>query len=299
MSQIRLPAVIYSTAPGIKSSDDMKYGDMTEQRLRSFYHLTDVSTKVNPYTFTKKEEIKLSPFMDYNFPDRPSSLVVDPFRSAPSDFRDYYEGRKKILTKQQCADMLFDEMRALSKPFALYGIYSGLIVKMINHMQNNNGLPFRDSLLDMALKDQISHDFSVNSTLKTIKTVLSENINWKEKIFSDVDRMLLTSAINRKIVPKFDRIKDRFNGMGITIHDTYATQITLKSLSINSSGFTACINYKSQDHFGLDKRDIIKFKFYSLRFFRIWFILQHYERLAFRPFVTEMETNINLSGGRL
>lgn len=67
---------------------------MTEQRLRSFYHLTDVSTKVNPYTFTKKEEIKLSPFMDYNFPDRPSSSVVDPFHYASSNFKHYYEERK-------------------------------------------------------------------------------------------------------------------------------------------------------------------------------------------------------------
>lgn len=86
--------------------------------------------------------------------------------------------------------------------------------------------------------------------------------------------------------------------MGITVHDTYTTQITLKSLLINNSGFNACINYKSQDHFGLDKDDISKGKFNALRFFRIWFVLQRYEKLGFRPFITEMETDIYLSGGR-
>lgn len=89
------------------------------------------------------------------------------------------------------------------------------------------------------------------------------------------------------------------NGMGITIHDTYATQITLKSLLITDSGFEACINYKVQDHFGLDKEDIMKGEYNILRFFRIWFILQRYEKLAFRPFVTEMETDIFLKGGRI
>lgn len=297
MSQIRLPAVIYSTAPGMKSSDDMKYGDMTEQQLRSIYHLTDVSAKVNPYTFTKKEEIKLSPFMDYNFPDRPSSLLVDPFHAASSDFRDYYEGRKKLLTKQQCADMLFDEMRALSKPFALYGVYSQLIVKMINHMQNNSGTVFRDTLLDMALKDQILHDFSESSSLNIIKSTLLKNINWKNNLYPQDMDFFLKRDLNLSVLPKFKRFKDNFNGMGITVHDTYATQVILKSLSVSDGRYKAKVNYKVQDHFGLDKKDISVFKFRSLRFFRIWFVLQHWENFGFKPFVTEMEADICISGG--
>ncbi|CAM3925990.1 hypothetical protein RABR111495_19010 [Rahnella bruchi] len=43
---------------------------------------------------------------------------------------------------------------------------------------------------------------------------------------------------------------------------------------------------------------MLKVKYSTLRFFRIWFVLQHYEKLAFRPFVTEMETDIYLSGGK-
>jgi hypothetical protein len=34
-----------------------------------------------------------------------------------------------------------------------------------------------------------------------------------------------------------------------------------------------------------------------LRFFRIWFVLQRWEKLGFKPFTTEMEANISIKGG--
>lgn len=298
MSQIRLPAVIYATQPGHKTRDDLNCGDMTEHELKTVYGLDDVSAKVNPYNFTRKSEISLTPFMDYSAFNFPTSSVTDPFDHDPALFRRLHDEMMNTLNRQQCSDILFDEMRALSKPFALYGAYSELIVKMINHLQGNSGTVFRDYLLNKALKDQIDHDFSASSTLKIIQKNLLDNIDWEINIFPDANRMQLISAISRGVVPKFDRFKDKVNGMGITVHDTYSTQITLKLLKISDSGFRACVNYKSQDHFGLDKYDILNVKYSALRFFRIWFCLQHYEKLAFRPFVTEMETDIYLSGGR-
>lgn len=298
MSPIRLPAVIYATQPGHKTLDDLNYGDMTEHELKIVYGLDDVSAKVNPYNFTRKSEISLTPFMDYSAFNFPTSSVTDPFDHDPALFRRLHDEMMNTLNRQQCSDILFDEMRALSKPFALYGAYSELIVKMINHLQGNSGTVFRDYLLNKALKEQISHDYSNNSTLKAIKSTLTRYTNWDENIFTESNRIVLTSEIGRCVVPKFNRIKDHFNGMGITIHDIYSTKITLKSLSITDDGFEACINYKAQDHFGLDKSDILKGSFNSLRFFRIWFVLQRYENLAFRPFVTEMEAEICLSGGK-
>lgn len=85
--------------------------------------------------------------------------------------------------------------------------------------------------------------------------------------------------------------------MGISVHDTYATQITLTSLSIDNNEYKATINYKVQDHFGLDKKDISNSQFKMLRFFRIWFVLQRWEKLGFKPFTTEMEANITIKGG--
>ncbi len=49
--------------------------------------------------------------------------------------------------------------------FAFYGPYKHLIEKMIDHMQNGNGTPFRDLSLDAALKEQILSDY----TEKTVR----------------------------------------------------------------------------------------------------------------------------------
>lgn len=37
---------------------------------------------------------------------------------------------------------------------------------------------------------------------------------------------------------------------------------------------------------------------HQFRFFRIWFVLQRYEKTAIRPFMTNMAAEIVISGGR-
>ena len=82
------------------------------------------------------------------------------------------------------------------------------------------------------------------------------------------------------------------------MHDTWATHITVKSLYIDETHYRAEVHYKIQDHFGLDITDISKFKFNQFRFFRIWFMLQRYEKFRYKPFMTNMEATIEITGGR-
>lgn len=86
--------------------------------------------------------------------------------------------------------------------------------------------------------------------------------------------------------------------MGITVHDTWATHITIKSIDIHNDYYRAVVYYRVQDHFGLDDDDILKSKFSQFHFFRIWFVLQRYKNLGFKPFITNMETSIEITGGR-
>ncbi|ATF93755.1 DUF3289 domain-containing protein [Cedecea neteri] len=58
------------------------------------------------------------------------------------------------------------------------------------------------------------------------------------------------------------------------------------------------VRYTVQDHFGLDNNDISKVKFKFFRFFGIWFILQRYSRFKFKPFMTNIEAKINITGER-
>lgn len=79
-------------------------------------------------------------------------------------------------------------------------------------------------------------------------------------------RKELINAIYLGKLPEFDRVQDSFNGLGISVHDTWATEICIKSLQISETGYRAVINYKVQDHFGFDNEDLHKFKFNQFRF---------------------------------
>ncbi|PWC12940.1 hypothetical protein DDT56_16035 [Brenneria corticis] len=192
---------------------------------------------------------------------------------------------------------MFNEFRALSTfPFSLYGPYRNLIIEMIDHMQNGNGKIFRSPLLNQALKKQITEDTSNGSSLLRIKLAIEANIDKINQIYPTEKAEQITIFIRGGKLPKFDQSEDNFNGMGITVHDTWATHITINSLTISGNAWRAVIHYKTQDHFGLDEEDISKWKFRQWRFFRLWFVLQRYSQFAYRPFITEMEATVEVGG---
>ncbi|ABS49732.1 MULTISPECIES: YPO3983 family protein [Yersinia pseudotuberculosis complex] len=271
LQALKFPCTVFRTQRRMNdyAADDMRCGDLSETQLKTNFKLGDVSTKANPYTLTK-----IAPFNQRNGMDEKIEKV----------------------TRQECAKILFEEFRTLSPSFSLYGPYKHLIGKMINHMQNGNGSPFRDMSLDAALKEQILSDSTKNSSLQLIKDTLNENIDWKNKLYPVEKENRLKIGISRGKLPKFDRLQDNFNGLGITVHDTYATHITIKSLQIDKQRYRAIVHYNIQDHFGLDDKDIIKFRNY--RFFRLWFVLQRYNQFGYKPFMTNMEVTIEIDGGR-
>jgi len=67
---------------------------------------------------------------------------------------------------------------------------------------------------------------------------------------------------------------------------------------IENDRFRAVVHYKVQDHFGLDVDDLSKFKFSQFHFFRICFVLQRYNQFGFKPFMTNMEAAVEITGFR-
>jgi len=259
------------------SARDMRYGDLSASQLKTRYGLNYISNRVDPWTLTRRSAL-----------DNPRSMFCCNGRPA---------GAK--ITRQQCTAILFDEFRQLSREFSLYGPYCHLIEKMITHMQHGGGTPFRDGALDQALKQHIRNDKSEdNSTRILLAKTFEERINWDNKYYPVEQKNELRKAILRGRLPKFDRFQDSFNGMGITVHDTWATHITIKSLSVANNRYCALVHYKIQDHFGLDDEDITKGKFLAFNFFRIWFVLQRCNLFGFRPFMTNIEATIEITGHR-
>ncbi|HDJ1440406.1 TPA: DUF3289 family protein [Serratia rubidaea] len=278
MTALQFPCTIFKTKNIMDDygADDMRCGDLSASQLKTYFHLVDVSTRVNPYTLTP----------------------ITPFNQPHSRFYGM-RGQGTTLTRQECARILFDEFRQLSRLFALYGPYKHLIEEMIGHMQHGNGTPFSSPHLNAALKAQILRDREKeNSSRLRLQDAFSRNIDWKDKIFPEKERQKLIDAIVFSKLPKFDRFQDNFNGMGITVHDIWATHITIKSLQVDNEKYCALVHYRVQDHFGLDDADIRKVKFNQFRFFRIWFVLQHYNLFGFKPFMTNMEATVKISGRR-
>ena len=278
MAAIQLPCTLFESQNWMDDylARDMRCGDLSESQLKAYFHLSDISSRVDPYSLTRITQFS-----------RPQSM----FHGS------HAEGEK--ITRQQCADILFDEFRDLSRTFAIYGPYRSLIVQMITHMQRSKGIPFRHLLLDSALKEHIVRDNSLgNSTLLLLKEAIRVNIDWENKYYPEKDRGELCKAILKGKLPKFDRLQDNINGMGIAVHDTWATHITMKSLHIYKDSYRAVVHYKVQDHFGLDNDDILKVKFSQFHFFRIWFVLQRYNQFGFKPYMTNMEATLEITGGR-
>ncbi len=124
-------------------------------------------------------------------------------------------------------------------------------------------------------------------------------IDYENRGFPQDKIRIFSQEIVELILPKFDSlVMDKINGLGITIHDVHATRIDITSLEVISTGWRAKIKYVGQDHFGLDLNDMRNHKFNQFQFFRIWFILQRFNRFGFRPFLTNMEATIDIEGIR-
>lgn len=281
MSNALFPLTIFTTQRRFNdfSTDDMRYGDIPEDRLRREFGLNNISNVVDPYTLTR----------------------LTAFDNPQSRFAGAYGGihRGDKLSVQQCAQLLFEEMQVTSLPFSFIGPHRYLINEMLRNFQLSRGLDFRNPQLNIAYRDKLHSDYATRQT----KTVLHDNIG----LFIDYNNIgfphdkleKLTSALKDSILPKFNSLLlDKINGMGITIHDVYATKIEILRLDVNDHGWKASVRFTGQDHFGLDVSDIRKQKFNQFQFFRIWFVLQRFDKFGFRPFLTNMQAVINIEGKR-
>lgn len=281
MIKLTFPQTLYTTEHQFNDygTDDMRYGDITATRLKKEFRLTNISNVVDPWTMAR-----LTAF------DNPQARFFGAYGN---------NQRSTRLSAQECARLLFEEMQVTSLPFACVGPWKYLINRMLQHFQSANGMPFNDMDLNAAYQAQIINDNTQNSTLIAIRDEISTRIDYENGILPLDSIPFISKQIKDRILPKFDSIiVDKINGLGIAVHDVYATRIELLSLEIGEKGWRAQIKYSGQDHFGLDVNDIQQVKFNQFQFVRIWFILQRFDQFGFRPFLTNMEATITLERKR-
>lgn len=269
MSVLKLPATIYQTKHKFNdySTDDMKCGDLSEKQLRSDLGLDDISDVVDPWT---GQEV-----------------------SVFSSFRDSFPK-----SRTEMAELLFNEFLRLSMPTYYLGEHQ-IFNNLVKHLYHGEGKSYSSPFLDSAYKSLILNgQSSPSSPLTIIRSMLDRLAVDVNKVLSDTDKELITQAISNSILPKFNRWADSFNGLGMSIHDIYATNIQITQLNITDDGYIAKVTFTGQDHFGLDKNDIMNMKFHYIRAFRIWFVLQRWEKFGFKPFFTNMKAEFEINSRR-
>jgi len=194
----------------------------------------------------------------------------------------------------ESARILFDEFRSLSKSLSFVGEYQALIGKLIDHMQYRHGDRFFHPMLDAALEKHSS----MESSLQIIKQTFTKLTDWQHGFYSESNLKALTTEIAESKLPKFNNLMDRFNGLAISVHDTWATHITLENFEVSGDRYKAKIHYRIQDHFGLDDSDINDLLYRKFRIFRIWFTLQRWQGYGYQPFITEMNVTKTIEGSK-
>lgn len=269
-----LPREIFSTSHRFEnySVDDMQCGDLNDWDIHKL-GLDDISSRVDPFKCLLFDKITY-------FNTHASGFGAKQRKGRPN-------------SRQKCADILFDEMKALSTQFAS-GQYAPLIGMLIDHFHYGNGRPWNGELLNRAYADIIR----MNDVLVKTQKAINDRLYSKRQAIIDQNFFTILKAAIKKDarLPKFNRFIDSFNGLGISVHDIYAQRIRLVRLQRYATSWEGQLSFKGQDHFGLGKEDITHALYKKFRFFRIWFFLQRHRDYAYRPFLTDFSANARIGG---
>ncbi|EHN3484718.1 DUF3289 family protein [Salmonella enterica] len=209
------------------------------------------------------------------------------------------QGNHKMFTRfnfDNTVDEHFGNMASTARWTAWKGEYPPLIQIMIERFKNNEGGVLRHDLLNKAF---LEHSTTIEC-VRRIKEFLSNllyNNGFRSLSIDDLQQLALKIRDPKDGVklPKFDDY-DWFNGLGITIHDTYATKIYLDYIDIKDNSFEASLSFRIQDHFGLDVADVNGKWFEYSQWFCSWFILQRYKVYDYKPFINEANFSCVITG---
>ncbi|ENM2867221.1 DUF3289 family protein [Citrobacter koseri] len=254
--------------------DDMQYGDLDAWDFDTL-GLKDISARVDPFRCLQFD-------------------MMTTFNSQALDFG-HQQPQGRPISRQHCADIMFDEMKELSAQFAK-GLYSPIIGELIDHFHYGNGQPWFGELLNRAYEEVI-RGVGTNDMLMKIRDEINKQLHSKRDArLDDFFFVRLKSEMQDSKLPKFNRYIDRVNGLGVSVHDIYAQQIKLVRFQRYAMSWEGLLSFKGQDHFGLGKEDITNTLYKNFRFFRIWFFLQRHRDYAYRPFLTNLNAHAHIKG---
>ncbi|SHO58052.1 type VI secretion system tube protein TssD [Vibrio quintilis] len=183
---------------------------------------------------------------------------------------------------------------------------SGIFSEMVDKFEQNEGGEYSNASLDNALKNhETTTDFH-----QALMNCLGEHVK-NGTLDSDIVQISSQYMQSSKGVslPHFNdkNPKDLLNGTVLTVHGIWSMQVYATKLEYKGKEIRGELQYKIQDHFGLDTEDInhpdlvdedsnlihsVPKKFEMLEGFRSWYLLQHYKPYDYQPFITTIQFTI-------
>ena len=170
------------------------------------------------------------------------------------------------------------------------------ILRMIDKFKSNTGGTYSDPALNnWAKRNGIFMEFE-RELQRKLHIALKKN---KGNVNNFKSKRQARLKINSKI--KFNTWKDIFGGMTIATHDIWAWEVNLIDYELSGLDYKGTYKISLYDHFGLDRPDVDDnnssgFLFGKLAGFRAWFILQHLNRFAYKPFITVIDIENKFHG---
>ena len=232
--------------------------------------------------------------------DRGKTLAGAP--AADLKFGDYTKGQLKAVRWLFKTDLLQDdlfgseailwkEFESMSTTIFAVGDLETNIKAMIAHFKANSGTDYRNPILTKAAR---KHE----NSQKFEREVRESMISAIKKYGGDPSK-IKTGDVTRKTGLRFSSKMDTFaGGLTIAVNDVWAWKVELVEYSLDGADFKGTYRVTLFDHFGLDQPDVDK-KFGLLVGFRAWFILQHYDKYAYKPFVSVMQWDSRFQGNIL
>lgn len=173
---------------------------------------------------------------------------------------------------------------------------------MIAKFEKSEGGEYRNQALTRAARAHPTTIKFSDTLIKEVKAKLAE-------LDGDVNKLVLSDLMQQYSktsgfrLPIFNSAADKVQGLTIAVNDVWAGKAEIATYEKFGDFYKGTIKVTLYDHFGLDYPDIGpdpttgRVKFYGLASgFRSWFVLQHYKRFAYKPFLTVIELSYPFQG---
>ncbi|MCS3766155.1 hypothetical protein HNP12_000194 [Aeromonas hydrophila] len=198
----------------------------------------------------------------------------------------------------------FDTWRRVAGRYFSSGDLKMVVLAMIGQAQANAGGEFRHPALTKAVRGHPKTQAFVQNILDGVKAKIKAEQG-------DINKLTLEdwhgSYPSKPKLPAFNKRlgfdSDLMGGLTMAVNGVWAGDATITKFERAGNHYRANVQVTFYDHFGLDLPDVGPdptnghIKEYSLlSVFRSWFIVQHLDIYAYKPFITVMEMNYPIQG---